>query len=241
MTSEKRCFNSTKSEEDFLWVYWSHKHRVWMCKICEMYPTTGQRSKGVFSTRPTSDTAHPGLSISTHGNSKRHKQLEMKYFVNSEDNVFKKMSKNAESTLCKKHHVNSFNLRKCIHTLFFLIQYHFALVNNYEDLIGFASSKIHEPIINQYLDNCLKNATYKSNTSVESLLDAMNTFFEMKNLGHIKDAQFLTIYADEAENLSHRETSAILLTYFSELMECLKTKCFGILKLDKTNAADIMD
>ena len=34
---------------------------------------------------------------------------------------------------------------------------------------------------------------YKSNTSVESLLDAMNTFFEMKNLDDIKDAQFLTI------------------------------------------------
>ena len=47
-----------------------------------------------------------------------------------------------------------------------------------------------------------------------TLLDAINTFFEMKNLGDIKDAQFFTIYADEAENLSHRETFAIFLTYF---------------------------
>ena len=65
--------------------------------------------------------------------------------------------------------------------------------------------------MNQYLGSCPKNVTYKSNTSVESLLDAMNAFFEMKNLDDIKDAQFLTICADEAENSSHRETFAIFL------------------------------
>ena len=69
----------------------------------------------------------------------------------------------------------------------------------------------------------------------------MNIFFEMKNLDDIKDAQFLTIYADEVENLSYRETFAIFLTYFSETMECLKTKFFGILKFEKKNTADIMD
>ena len=50
----------------------------------------------------------------------------------------------------------------------------------------------------------------------------MNTFFEMKNIDDIKYAQFLTIYANEAENLSHRETFATFLTYFSETMECFK-------------------
>ena len=124
---------------------------------------------------------------------------------------------------------------------FFLIQHHFALTNNYEDLIDFASNKLHEPITNQHLDSCSKNATYKGNTSAESLLDAMNTFFEMKNLDDITDAQFLTIYGNEVENLSYGETFAIFLTYFLETMECLKTKCFGILKLEKANAADIMD
>ena len=64
----------------------------------------------------------------------------------------------------------------------------------------------------QYLDSCPKNVTYKSNTSLESLLDAMDAFFEMKNLDDIKDAQFLTIYADEAENSPHRETFATFLT-----------------------------
>ena len=62
----------------------------------------------------------------------------------------------------------------------------------------------------------------------------------MKNLGDIKAAQFLPIYADEAENALHREKFSIFLTNISETMECLKTIFFGILKLEKTNAADIM-
>ena len=60
-----------------------------------MYSTTSGRSKGGFSMRPTSDTAHPGCSMSTRGNSKWHKQLVMKYFAKSEENAFKKISKNA--------------------------------------------------------------------------------------------------------------------------------------------------
>ena len=67
----------------------------------------------------------------------------------------------------------------------------------------------------------------------------MNTFFDMENLDDIKDAQILTIYADEVENSSYRETFAIFLTYFSDTMKCLKTKFFGILKLEKRNATDI--
>ena len=116
---------------------------------------------------------------------------------------------------------------------FFLIQHHFALTNNYEDLIDFASNKLHEPITNQHLDSCSKNATYKSNTSVESLSDAMNTFFEMKNLDDIKDAQFLTIYANEAENLSHGETFATFLTYFLENNGMFKNKIFWYFKARK--------
>ena len=55
-----------------------------MCKICEINPTTGGCSKGAFSTCPTSDTAHPGRSMSTHGNNEQHKRFEMKYFAKNE-------------------------------------------------------------------------------------------------------------------------------------------------------------
>lgn len=58
-----------------------------------MYSTTSGRSKGAFSMRPTSDTAHPGCSMSTRGNSKRRKQLVMKYSTKSEENAFKKCLK----------------------------------------------------------------------------------------------------------------------------------------------------
>ena len=70
VTSKKRCLNSRKYEEDFLWVYWSHKHCGWMCKICEMYPTTAGHSKSAFLALSASNIAHPGRSMNTHGNSK---------------------------------------------------------------------------------------------------------------------------------------------------------------------------
>ena len=70
----------------------------------------------------------------------------MKYFPSSEENAFEKMSKIPESTLRKKREVNSVYFRKCIHILFFLIQLRFALTNNYEDLIDFASNKFLEPV-----------------------------------------------------------------------------------------------
>ena len=128
----------------------------------------------------TNDTAHSGRSMSTHGKSEWHNRPEMKYFASSEDNAFKKIFKNVKATIRKRHQVNSLYLRKYIHKLFSLIQHLFALTNNNEDLIDFASNKLHEPIINQYLDSCLKNVMYNSNTSVESLLDALTHFLKLK-------------------------------------------------------------
>ena len=75
-----------------------------------MYPTTGGSSKGAFSTRPASDTAHPGRSMSTHDISERLKRLEMKYFSNNEENAFKDVSENAESTLRKERQENTLYL-----------------------------------------------------------------------------------------------------------------------------------
>ena len=133
------------------------------------------------------DTAHSRRSMSTHGKSEWHNRPEMKYFASSEENAFKKIFKNVKATIRKRHQVNSLYLRKYIHKLFsliqhlfFLIQHLFALTNNNEDLIDFASNKLHELIINQYLDSCLKNVMYNSNTSVESLLDALTHFLKLK-------------------------------------------------------------
>ena len=84
-----------------------------------------------------------------------------------------------------------------------MITKHWPLTDNYDDLINFLANRIQEPITKQYLNSCPKNATYLSNTTAESLLDAMKFYYESENLDEIPDAPLVCLYADEAENSSH--------------------------------------
>ena len=84
-----------------------------------------------------------------------------------------------------------------------MIQRNIALSENYGDKMKFMAEKLAEPITNQYLETCPINVTYTSYTSAESLVDAMNFYFESKTLKDIYDAQFSVLYADESENASH--------------------------------------
>ena len=89
----------------------------------------------------------------------------------------------------------------------------------------------------QYLNSCPKNTTYLSNATVESLLNAMNFYYESENLKKIFDAPFLCLYADEAKNSSHKECfAAMFLTYYS-LRDCwVKTfSCYSKFEWKESN------
>ena len=111
-----------------------------------------------------------------------------------------------------KLEINQLYMLKCIHTIFFMVQKFFALTDNYQDMIEFFSEKLHEPITAQYLNNCQQNATYKSNMSAESVLDAINVYFKAITLKEIQQANFLPIYADESENSSHKECFSMFMS-----------------------------
>ena len=82
----------------------------------------------------------------------------------------------------------------------------------YGDLITFIEQKLKKPITKQYLDTYPNNATYISNTA-ESMVDAMNFYFESKNPAKINGSNLITLYADEAESSSHKEYFAMFVTY----------------------------
>ena len=114
-----------------------------------------------------------------------------------------------------RQYINKLYLSKCIDSVFFMIKKHWPLTDNYGDLMNFLANIIQEPITKQYLNSCPKNATYLSITTAESLLDTMNFYYESENLNKIHDAPFLCLYADEAENSSHKECFEMFLTYYS--------------------------
>ena len=98
-------------------------------------------------------------------------------------------------------------------------------MDNYGDLITFIAHT------KQYLETCPKNATYISNTTAESMVDVMNFYFESKSLAEINESNFLRLYADEAENSSHKECFAMFVTYYSNKAQKVATSFLGILNL----------
>ena len=132
-------------------------------------------------------------------------------------------------------------MRKFIHTIYFMIQINIALSENFCDMMNFIAEKLAEPITKQYLETCPSNATYNSYTSADSLVDAINFYFESKMLKDIYDAQFLTLYADESKNASHNETSSVFVTYLSSTEHKIKTTFLGIVNFKGKMAAEIMD
>ena len=127
-----------------------------------------------------------------HEKSARHKKIELKLSSN-EASVYDHIIVGAENINLNKRQTNHLYMRKCIHTIYFMIQKSIALSENYGDRMNFIAEKLAEPIIKQYLETCSSNDTYTSYTSAESLVDAMNFYFESKMLKDIYDAQFLTL------------------------------------------------
>ena len=121
-------------------------------------------------------------------------------------------------------------MRKCIHSINYMIKKSLALTDNYGDLI-FTAQKLEEPITKQYKETFRKNATYISNTADESMVDAVNFYFESKSLAEVNESNFITLHADEAENSSHKECSAMFVIYYSNKAQKLVTSFLGILNL----------
>ena len=106
-------------------------------------------------------------------------------------------------------------MRKCIHTIYLMIQKNVALSENYGDMMNLTAEKLAEPITKQYLEKCPSSTTYTSYTSAESFVDAINFYFESRTLKYIYDGRFLPLYADESENASHKETFSTFVIYLS--------------------------
>ena len=53
------------------------------------------------------------------------------------------------------------------------------------------------------------------------MVDAMN--FKSKSLAEINESNFITLYADEAEYLSHKDCFAMFVTYYSNKAQMVVT------------------
>ena len=63
-----------------------------------------------------------------------------------------------------------------------VIYKHIALSENYGGMMNFIAEKLTEPTTKQYLETYPSTDTYTSYTSADSLVDAINFYFESKTL-----------------------------------------------------------
>ena len=138
--SDKRCYGSSKYEDDHQWLYYSQSKAGWMCKICELYPYSGGPGKGAFSTRPCLNTSHPSHAFKQHKRSSNHQRLEEK-IRNKDSTVYDQLVMGAEKINLNKKHTNHLYLRKCIHSIYFMISKNIPLSENYGGMINYISNK----------------------------------------------------------------------------------------------------
>ena len=236
----KRLAGSWSYEDDYQWLFFSHTKRGWICKICEVYLYSEGSSKGAFSTRTCLNTSNPNHAFKNYEKSGRHKKLELKLSSN-ESSVYDDIIAGAEKTNLNKRRTNHLYMGKCIHSIYFMIQKNIAPIRKLWWYDQFHSRKLAEPITKQHLETCPSNAIYTSYTSAESLADAMNFCFESKTPKDIYDVRFLTLYADESENASHKETFSMIVAYLSSTEQKIKPTFLGIVNLKGKTAAEIMD
>ena len=86
-----------------------------------------------------------------------------------------------------------------------------------------------------------KNASYTNYTEAESLIDAMNFYFESNSLQDIPEAEFVALYPAESENTSHKESFSMFVTYYSKHFQEIKTSFLGIVNLKGKTSSEIMD
>ena len=198
VNSDKRYHGSSQFENDFPWLYYSHAQHGWMCKICEKYPYNAGPARSPFSVRPCVNTEHPTHAFKQHEKSGRHQRLEKKLYKS--ENELSEALERVELRAVDKAKVNTLYITKCIHAIHYLIRKNIAVNADYADLIRFFATELQEPTTKHSLNTCPKNATYTTTTAAESLLEAINIYFEKLNVREIKEARFLCLYADEAES-----------------------------------------
>ena len=117
-----------------------------------------------------------------------------------------------------------------------MVKKHMALTDYYGDTIKFIAKKLEKPITSQYLQTCPRNAKYVSKKSAESMLGAMNSYYELHQLKEIREASFFSLTAEEAENSSHKCFS-VFITYYSLPEYRIVNTLLGIVNLKGKTAS----
>ena len=198
---DHRIYNQSRYENMYSWLYYSQSLHGYMCKICDIYygsslcPTNSNR--GAWSYKPVTFHDNAGKKLRCHNSTESHKQAILGLVnLRIEDNIGSQAKEKSQ----EQHEANNLYIGKLIHIVEFFARNNLPVKGLYQKFIEFLSNELDGPIIKQYLENCSKNATYKSHKTCDSLIASLDSFFRWETNERIRRSADIVLFTDESTN-----------------------------------------
>ena len=176
----------------YSWLYYSQSLHGYRCKICEIYygssPFPKNSNRAAWSHKPVTFHGNAGKKLRRHDSTESHKQPILGLAnLRIEDTIGLRAKEKSQ----ERHEANNLCIGKLIRIVHFLARNILPVKSLYQKFIEFLSNELEEPMIKQYLENCSKNATYKSHETCDSLIASLDSFFGGKQTKELEDLLIL--------------------------------------------------
>ena len=189
---DHRIYDQSRYENMYSWLYYSQSLHGYMCKICEIYygssPCPTNSNRGAWSHKPVTFHDNAGKKLRRHDSTESHKQPILGLAnLRIEDTIGLRAKEKSQ----ERHEANNLCIGKLIRIVHFLARNILPVKSLYQKFIEFLSNELEEPMIKQYLENCSKNAMYKSHETCDSLIASLDSFFGGKQTKELEDLLIL--------------------------------------------------
>ena len=242
LEKDQRLYDESRYQKIYTWLYFSHKHSGYMCKLCDVYfgdnPVSSGGSRGAFSHRGVVFGDNPGKRLRRHVASRQHKEA-VSAMANLRIN--EALDKANDETRGAKEQANKLYVSKLISIVHFLARNNLAVKFLYPKFIDFLANELEEPIMKQYLETCPKNATYTSHETCDSLISALNEYFRKDTEERLKRATDLVLFADESMSSARKEMLGVFISSFDDNTKQFHLDFFSMVHVSSTKSEVLMN
>lgn len=176
-----------------------------------------QKTKGVFTSSPfTSWKNAPGENgrLVRHSRSQFHLiAVENVKFRQQEGSILNQLITVSE----EQRQENRYRLYDLLDCCYFLFKNELPHTTLYNPLLQLASHLDHSSKLSDFFQNCQKNATYDSTTSITEFLEATNEVLEKNILQKIQRARVISIMSDEGTDINRHGNLCICIRYCDQV------------------------
>ena len=228
------------------WLYYDAINQGYKCKICELFPegvsTSRGKNKNKFGQEAVKNlTDHPKRCLLRHEQSKKHEYAVKQYEDFKSRQTLKTLEKNKEAKEIRNSKVTELALEKLLKIVVFMVQQHWAHINNYEDFVNFVGKDLEDMVLGEYLKLCKgrQNATYMSKFTAAKFLELIGEYMENETLELIRQAEQFTILLDESTDMATRSELAVTVRLVNGDGQ-VKNHFFTLIQLSRCDALSIL-